>query len=84
MLHQLPLLNRHAPSETDMSDRQPIGDRYACSETDMPDQGLTFMPNRRHIGDQHALSKTHQKPTCLIRVLTLFQYTYINAKSIYI
>ena len=41
ILHQRPIWNRHAPSETNMTDRQPIIDRHVWSkthhETDMSD-----------------------------------------------
>ena len=59
MLHQIPICNRHAPSETDMSDRQPIGDRLRlkCLIRDqrtclIGDILNTDMPNRSPTRDR--------------------------------
>ena len=67
-----------------MPDRRLIGDlirdQHAWSETDMSDQRPTHKPNRRHIGDRLVWLKTHQRPTCLIKGLKLFQYISISKK----
>ena len=46
------------PSETDMSDRRPMGDRHASLETRRRPTCLSR--------DQNALSKTHRRPISLI------------------